>query len=705
MGYTPYSPVIGHISDKDIMEKIQNFINRQNVTNRYAEVPQSSKEMQKLEEEYPTENISMWDAFKNSAIEGLTSNFSDELQGALSHLSGGNYDETVKKARAYQRAIHRAHPWLSFGGNILGSIVPLIATGGIPWIASRLGLAVFGAGKAGLLPRLVGEAIGIPGKDLGIKSVARAGALSGALSGIGSGVGWGDSVDSGINNAVVGSIAAPILAIGGSVAGKAYNAIRNTGKKVPDGFSKRNLRNIASYAHNSGIQNLSEALAKKGPETRLSDIIPGFRQHVYNIVKTNRVLHEKFDEELGKRAAGFSERMGKTLDENFIKRKGAGELEGALEEAVDKSTSILDAEQLKKAFDNIGSIKSGPLYDTALSVALKPEHQKKVNQLMEHSVFRKAYEDATQDFNNRIMTDAAYVQKHHNPTMDILHRTKMKISNQIQRDNLDGIDTADLVSLEKYLIALLDDISKNYKAAREVFASYKDLSKAVKEGYDSLSPSITINEVLGKSNVYKSKGKISSVGDRTPSFEDAYKLGTRSKIDYESANSSDKLEYYKNLFNTDSYVEKLKSLFGEDSLKRLKDAFELEQLYNKTYQGIPELTDRARPKLFQGFKEYKDIGQFPHAAFRVLKNAHMMTMSQKRLAVQRELDKKIIELDSLKVGKYNSKKVANIIQDFIEAHKAGLITQDRAKRFSTALSRLIWEMGTAGIRNSEAFNS
>ncbi|WP_375693336.1 hypothetical protein [Bartonella sp. AP23HLJMH] len=693
--YTPYSPIIGHISDKDIMEKIWN------AQNSYTGVTQHPEETQKLEEEYPTENISMWDALRSSTAEGLTANFSDELQGLFSHLSGSNYDEAVKKARAYQRAVHRAYPWLSFGGNFIGSILPLIATGGVPLIASRLGLAAFGARKASLFPRLVGEAIGIPGKDLGLKTAVRSGALSGALSGVGSGVGWGDSIDSGINNAAIGSIASPFLSIVGSFAGRGYNAIGNAGKKAPDGFSKRDLRNIASYAYHSGIKNLPDTLAKSGSEARLSDIIPGFKNHIYGIVQNNRMLHEQLNEELGKRAAGISGRMGKALDENFIKRKGSGDLEDALEESVNKSTSTLDAGQLQKAFDNIGSIKSQPLYDTALSTALKPEHQKKVQQLMEHSHFKKAYEEATQDVNNRKITDAAYVQKYPDSIMDILHRTKVKISNQIQRDNLNGIDTADLVSLEKYIIKLLEDISGDYKTAREVFASYKDLSKAIKEGYDSLSSSVSINEALNKSNLYQSKGKVSSVGDRAPSFEDAYKLGIRSKIDDEMFNSSDKLEYYKNLFNTDSYVEKLKSPFGEDAVKRLKDAFEYEQLYNKTYKGIPELRDRARPKLFQGFKEYKDIGQFPHAVVRILRNAHRMTTSQKNLKALQKLDKKMLELDSLKVGGYNNKQVAKIIQDFINDYEKGLVNNDIAKRFHASLSRLMWGMMTSGSRNSE----
>lgn len=91
---------------------------------------------------FDDKDLTVWDALRSHGVSGLTAGYSDEIQAAneagfKDYWRGDKraeeiYNRRVAKERAYLKALEKKHPILSSIGYIAGSIVPTVASIGIP---------------------------------------------------------------------------------------------------------------------------------------------------------------------------------------------------------------------------------------------------------------------------------------------------------------------------------------------------------------------------------------------------------------------------------------------------------------------------------------------------------------------------------------------------------------------------------------------
>lgn len=131
----------------------------------------------------PPPDISKLESFLRGGGQGLSLGFGDELTGAVESLfTDKTYDQSRDEARAANRAAREANPWTYTGGDVVGSILPVLASGGEGLMArgaAKLapttikGLMALGAAQgAGY-----SEANDVPGmlRDMGVGSVIAGG--------------------------------------------------------------------------------------------------------------------------------------------------------------------------------------------------------------------------------------------------------------------------------------------------------------------------------------------------------------------------------------------------------------------------------------------------------------------------------------------------------------------------------------------------
>jgi hypothetical protein len=162
-------------------------------------LPQSSSEPAWLKNAVPVgsaeEPTSEMESMGLGALQGVTFNFADEVEGFLRSLPPGTtYEEAVKKVRERYKKAEEANPGFyrsgELGGALLSALVPGVG-------------AIGGGGK-------------------GIAALAKGGAIQGALSGLGEGEGLSDMAEKAIEGGVGGALIGGTLGAAGKGLGKVF---------------------------------------------------------------------------------------------------------------------------------------------------------------------------------------------------------------------------------------------------------------------------------------------------------------------------------------------------------------------------------------------------------------------------------------------------------------------------------------------------
>lgn len=93
----------------------------------------------------PEEQYSYGGGIGRALLRGATMEGVDEIEGGLSALAGGSYDDTVKKRRAMDKNFDAANPWTSAGARGVGALASFLPIG---WAARGTGMLA--RGLAGL---------------------------------------------------------------------------------------------------------------------------------------------------------------------------------------------------------------------------------------------------------------------------------------------------------------------------------------------------------------------------------------------------------------------------------------------------------------------------------------------------------------------------------------------------------------------------
>ncbi|WP_208440169.1 hypothetical protein [Bartonella raoultii] len=131
------------------------------------------------------------------------------------------------------------------------------------------------------------------------------------------------------------------------------------------------------------------------------------------------------------------------------------------------------------------------------------------------------------------------------------------------------------------LLSFLYDISSDYKAARETFIYYKMLIDTVKEGYiafDKDCCSFIVKEAMKVCRKRDQEEKKDlSISEKTPTFEEAYKLGVREWMKVSNEKCDNRLIFWENLITIENSKEKLKIIFGDKKAQALQEAIDKEK--------------------------------------------------------------------------------------------------------------------------------
>ncbi|UNF46849.1 hypothetical protein [Bartonella krasnovii] len=262
------------------------------------------------------------------------------------------------------------------------------------------------------------------------------------------------------------------------------------------------------------------------------------------------------------------------------------------------------------------------LYEDALRVKFTAEQIERINEVMRRPLFKEAYPKVVRLMKQngiklRKFVDPLTKKKRYKPTMMLLHWWLYMIDDMIaaeyeqqQKDKASGhykelasmeiyfedipkyteyetlekilrgfgsLPCSGLCICKKVLLSLLYDISSDYKAARETFIYYKMLIDTVKEGYiafDKDCSYFTVEEAMKVCRKRdKEEKKDLSISEKTPTFEEAYKLGVKEWMKVSNEKCDNRLIFWKKLVTQ----TKLEIIFGDEKVQALREAIDKEQ--------------------------------------------------------------------------------------------------------------------------------
>ncbi|MBX4335842.1 hypothetical protein [Bartonella raoultii] len=279
------------------------------------------------------------------------------------------------------------------------------------------------------------------------------------------------------------------------------------------------------------------------------------------------------------------------------------------------------------------------LYKQALQVEFTAEQVKRFNKLMSRPIFRKTYRKVVRLMKQngiplQKFVDPLTKKKRYKFTMLFLHWWVYMIDDMItaayekqQKDKASG-HYEELASMEIYfedipkyteyealkklqngfgnlpcrslyvckreLLSFLYDVSSDYKKARETFIYYKMLIDTVKEGYIAFDKDYSDFEVEEEMKVCRKRDreekKDLDICEKMPTFEEAYKLGVKEWMRVSNKKCDNRLIFWKMLLIIGSSKEKLKIIFGDETLKALEEAVkkDKEQVENEMQAAVFE---------------------------------------------------------------------------------------------------------------------
>ncbi|UNF29794.1 hypothetical protein MNL13_03285 [Bartonella krasnovii] len=644
---------------------------------------------EELEISSPSPEITQGEAFWNSLKHGLSFNLDDEIAGITAagrdheddyaipafvrglgrYWSGDKkslekYDKAVKEIRDYQRRVSDTHYWTSLGGNVLGSIIPSLATLGIGGAArlgilgSKLGQAFSKAGPS-RIGAVVNPFLGITNKTT-LPHLLKVGAASGALHGAGEGEGLGNTLTSTLAGAGLGAAGTAVGSALGHLAGSTVGGIgRLFSPSHKQGVEKATLRAISKHLGSEASEELGESFKKAVLTDYVADHSPFLQDLVFDIARRNQGAYLDLTKRAEARALGGGERIHQAADKYFIPRQNVTGLKGDL-----------IASREAAAHD---------LYEIAKKTPIGKHHYGALNELMKRPYFRQAYREGLQEFTSKGIevgpfSSAKFDLLTEKPNMGVLHETKVKLG--IMKDAAEKIGDNSkvhtLVDIQKKLLEIMDAVSSEYKKGRGLYHQYSSHVDAMDEGSKILSKALN-------------KDEFSKIFDELPKGQQEYfKKGSRAELLEGMGQTGDKVSKAKEIFDTDDLYDRFAKIYGSDQAAAVKNVVKREADYADFYNGIP---NRIANKDISFTHNVNVPTSKRDAAFQAGKaalKASWIPFKETAFRERQRIEKDVVKL--LTGGSdISNKKIVELIQGMVRAQEKGYATKEWVKKLSAAL--------------------
>ncbi|WP_375707602.1 glycine zipper family protein [Bartonella sp. AA1HLJMS] len=617
---------------------------------------------------FDDKDLTWSDALRSHGISGLTAGYSDEIQAAneagfTDYWSGDKkaeevYNRRVAKERAYLKALEKKYPWLSSGAYIAGSILPTLASLGIPALNFlRAGSTLGSLGRGAIV-----------------------GAGSGALHGSGAGKGYNDTVNSALAGGVGGAVLTPVAALGGMGISKAVRSLGNALKSPPlvrnyfnparKEVSNKALREVAKQLYDNKTQKITERLSSEPHEVFLTDINEKLRQTLWNASKTNEDVYNLLKQAHEKRLGGSVQRLDDMMEQTIVPYQHSDTLSRTLKQ------------QGKEAHDH--------LYEQARQTPIGREYYPALNKLFENKGFQKALKEAVNtleehplSINPRRFYDRRFSSINYKPTIELLDQTKQSLDDLIEKSKKHG-DNQKILGyevLKQNLVKIMDEISPTYKAARGSAAKFKNFADSFEEGRQALGTKLeksferdAVQENLSKGNWTKQNN--------------TYQMGMRDALDDLLRKNDDPINEFSKLLKQNLASENLERTIGPERFSTFKKAVDQEQFYSDAakegfskFEGTPEVS------LFDGVRVPHSIPDIPAQGLKLARNIFFHPNAPEALRARQELERGIAKLATFGVKGMERNEIAKLIQSALKWHKAGVITDEGLKIVSRAVAK------------------
>ncbi|WP_375674602.1 glycine zipper family protein [Bartonella sp. AP9QHHD] len=616
---------------------------------------------------FDDKDLTWWDAVRSHGTSGLTAGYSDEIQAAneagfTDYWRGDKkavevYNRRVAKERAYQKALEEKYPWLSSGAYIAGSILPTLASLGIPALNFlRAGSTLGSLGRGAIV-----------------------GAGSGALHGSGAGKGYNDTVNSALAGGVGGAVLTPVAALGGMGISKAVRSLGNALKSPPvvrnyfnparKEVSNKALREVAKQLYDNKTQKITERLSSEPQEVFLTDINEKLRQTLWNASKTNEDVYNLLKQAHEKRLGGSVQRLDDMMEQTIVPYQHRDTLSRTLKR------------QGKEAHDH--------LYEQAKQIPIGKEHYPALNKLFENKGFQRALKEAVKtleehplSINPRRFYNRKFSSINYKPTIELLDQTKKSLDDLIEKSKKHG-DNQKVLGyeiLKQDLVKIMDQISPTYQAARGSAAKFKNFADSFEKGRQALGTKLekSIERDAVKENL--SKGNWTKQNN-------TYQMGMRNALDDLLRKSDDPINEFSKLLKQNLASENLERTIGPERFSTFKKAVDQEQFYSDAakeafskFEGTPEFS------VFDGIN-FSNFLHWPTESLKLARNIFFHPNAPEALRARQELERGIAKLATFGVKGMERNEIAKLIQSALKWHKAGVITDEGLKIVSRAVAK------------------
>ncbi|WP_375703876.1 glycine zipper family protein [Bartonella sp. AD13SXNS] len=616
---------------------------------------------------FDDKDLTWWDAIRSHGTSGLTAGYSDEIQAAneagfTDYWRGDKkaeevYNRRVAKERAYQKALEKKYPWLSSGAYIAGSILPTLASFGIPALNFlRAGSTLGSLGRGALV-----------------------GAGSGALHGSGAGEGYNDTVNSALAGAAGGAVLTPVAILGGMGISKVVRGAGNLVKDIPiikrvfnpahKEVLNKALREVAKQLYNNRTKNITQRLTTEPDEVFLTDINEKLRQILWNSSKTNENVYNLLKRAHEKRLGGSVQRLDDMMEKIIVPYQHSYTLSRALKK------------QGKEAHDH--------LYEQAKQTPIGQEHYPVLDKLFENKGFQKALKEAVNTLeehslkeNPRRFYDRRFSSINYKPTIELLDQTKQSLDDLIKKSERlgDNQKVSGYQILKQNLVKIMDQISPTYKEARGSAEKFKNFENSFEKGKQALGTKL-------EKGIERDEVKESLYKGNWSSKNNTYHIGMRDALDDLLRKNNDPVNEFSNLLKQNLASENLKRIIGSKRFSTFKKAVDQEKFYSDAakegfskFEGAPEFSIRDGVS-------FPNLTDMHTQAFKLARNIFYHPNSSEAVRARQEMERCIAKLATFGVNGMERNEIAQLIQSALKWHKVGVITDEGLKIVSRAIAK------------------
>ena len=400
-----------------------------------------------------------------SVLQGATFGFSDEIQAgmksAYDKLMGDDrsysdvYQQNVEATRRPMKKFQQENPMTSFGLEMAGGI----GTGaGLAKLGSKM---LPGAGKyAAMHP---------------VKSMMAGGITAGGVSGAGYAPTMEEIPEYAGSGALTGVILPPALVGGNKLGGVITKPIKALAKKAAGSFdtSKQRAARMATQAINRDGMGLGDVMSKQadlGAESVLADVGGVNLQRLAQTVASTPGKGANLAESvLQDRMMGSPERLITKMKGSL---KGSPSAYRYMKDTIAKRKR--DAGPLyEKAFNQDAMVSGDSMSELLTGITMKVDD-------FEGTSIGRALKGVQKSLTMKRNGDTL-------PKLQIkkLHAAKLDLDTKISDSIKEGRSTpltAELMSIKKQLLTVIDDSSDNYKQARSIFSDDSSVLSSIEMG-------------------------------------------------------------------------------------------------------------------------------------------------------------------------------------------------------------------------------